>query len=116
MRYVMDSFRQGDLYFLRVEKLPKEITEDMAENGKIVVGHSETGHHHVVVLDKEDDPNVRMYSGDNPLVSWLEVNRPATLEHMRSFDTHAPITIPPGTYKVHRQREYVPEGFRRVQD
>jgi hypothetical protein len=35
---------------------------------------------------------------------------------MRSFDTHETLNIPPGIYEVRRQREYVPEGWRKAQD
>jgi hypothetical protein len=36
--------------------------------------------------------------------------------HLRSYDMHAPITIKPGIYELRRQREYTPEGWRRVAD
>lgn len=108
---------QGDVTFIRRDALPDGLRETESENGAVVVTHSETGHDHIMVLDRETEvPSVRMYSGDNPLVSWLEVNRPATLEHKRSFDTHEPIIFSPGIYEVRRQREYTPEGFRRVED
>ena len=113
----MEFFRQGDLYFRLVSALPNGLTEDQPVNGVLVAGHSETGHHHVCVMDRETaEPNVRLYSGDNPLIAWLEVNRPTALEHKRSFDTHKTITIPPGIYEVRRQREHIPEGWRQVMD
>ena len=40
----------------------------------------------------------------------------AQLEHLREFDKHEPILFEPGVYHVRRQREYTPEGFRRVED
>ena len=68
-------------------------------------------------LDRaESVPSVRMYGGDNPLLAWLEVNRPTALVHKRDFDTHAPVLVQPGIYEVRRQREYTPEGFRQVMD
>ena len=108
---------QGDVLLVRVDELPSNLIECFTENGELVLAHSETGHHHVMVLDREEaKPNFRMYSGDNPLLAWLEVNRPTALEHRRSFDTHAPLLVPPGLYEVRRQREHTPEGFRQVQD
>ena len=38
------------------------------------------------------------------------------LEHLRSFDTHETIKLPVGTFEIRRQREYTPEGWRRVED
>ena len=84
---------------------------------RIVLAHSETGHDHVMVLDKvAGEPAVEHFLTDNPLVSWIKVNRPTALEHPRPFDTHEPIMFGPGVYEVRRQREYTAEGFRRVED
>jgi len=86
-------------------------------NGRVIVTHSETGHDHVMVLSRADPiPAVQMFSGGNPLIAWLQVNRPTPLEHLRPHDTHEPIMFEPGIYEVRRQREYVAEGFRQVQD
>ena len=40
----------------------------------------------------------------------------AAVTHERSYHTHAALTLPPGLYEVRQQREYTPEGFRRVED
>jgi hypothetical protein len=37
---------------------------------------------------------------------------PVTLEHQE----HDPIVIPPGAYRVIRQREYAPEDIRNIAD
>lgn len=108
---------QGDVIFRRMTDLPKTgLTPVASVDRELIVTHSETGHHHVMVLDRDDPPAVEMYQSDNPLISWLRVNRPTTLEHRRPHDTHAPIRFPPGIYEVRRQREYTPEGWRRVAD
>jgi len=108
---------QGDVMFIRRESLPANLMAYKPENGKVVVTHSETGHDHVMVLDRLDDPAVEMFNDkDNALISWLKVNRPTALEHLRPHDTHAPILFNPGIYEVRRQREYSPEGWRRVED
>lgn len=109
---------QGDVMLRKVDAIPSDAKEVVAENGRIVVTHSETGHDHVMVLDRKRSktPSVQMYSGDNPLVAWIKVNRPTALEHLRPHDTHEPIMFGVGIYEVRRQREYSPEGWRRVQD
>lgn len=116
MRTFNTAAAQGDVCFIRREALPDGVREIAPVNGRIVVTHSETGHDHVMVLDRAETPAVRMYGGDNPLVAWLEVNRPTALEHLRPHDTHEPILFGPGIYEIRRQREYTPEGFRRVED
>ena len=117
MREFENVCAQGDVLIRRVKKLPGNVKSIDPANGAIMVTHSETGHHHTMTLDhKPGKPSVRMYSGDNPLVAWLEVNRPTALEHLRPHDTHEPIMFGVGVYEVRRQREYTPEGFRRVED
>lgn len=112
---------QGDVYFRRAAKLPADGLRPVAAvDGRFVVTHSETGHDHVMVLDRPPGrskrPSVEMFETDNPLVAWIKVNRPTSLKHLRPFDTHEPIVFAPGVYEVRRQREYTPEGFRRVED
>ena len=113
---------QGDVLFRRVDGLPSGLVPATPINGRIVVTHSETGHDHVMMLDRPDapvdaGPAVEMFNHrDNPLISWLRVSRPTALEHQRPHDTHKPIMFSPGIYEVRRQREYTPEGFRRVED
>lgn len=110
---------QGDVLIRRVGDIPASATRVAADNGRIVVTHSETGHDHVMVLDrpKAKVASVEMYqSADNPLVAWLKVNRPTALDHLRPHDTHESIMFGVGVYEVRRQREHSPEGWRRVQD
>jgi len=104
--------RQGDVLFTRVEELPEGLKEISAENGVFVVAHSETGHNHII---KESE--AKLYANDNdPFVAYLVVDNTAKLEHMRSFDTHETISFDKGIYRINRQREYTPEGFRRAAD
>lgn len=109
---------QGDVLIRKVGAIPANVKPVAPENGAVIVTHSETGHHHLMVLDREmETPSVEMYqSTDNPLLAWLKVNRPTALEHQRPHDTHEAILFQPGIYEVRRQREYTPEGWRRVAD
>lgn len=87
------------------------------ENGQYIVAHSETSHHHVI----EARPNVLVFDTEDPLVSYLQVIEAtdateAVIEHLRSFDTHESLAVPPGNYEIRRQRENAPEGWRRAAD
>lgn len=117
----MKTFRnqaaQGDLLLRRIDRLPAEAKKVTPKNGSYVVAHSETGHHHTI----EARPGVGLFTVDDPLISYLEVVEACDevetiLRHLRDFDTHEEILIPPGVYEIRRQREYVPEGWRRVED
>lgn len=117
MKTFTNCAAQGDLLIRRIESLPAGATQITSENGKFVVAHSDTGHNHVIAAR----PNVRLYTTGDPMVSYLEVVEATDavetlLEHLRSFDTHETIVIPPGVFEVRRQREYVPDGWRRVED
>lgn len=103
---------QGDVLIRRVNNVPSGTKPVAAEHGVIIVTHSETGHHHVMDADRVE----LFQSPDNPLLAWIKVKRPATLTHKRPHDTHEAIKFEPGIYEVRRQREYTPEGFRRVAD
>ena len=117
MKTFLNCAAQGDLYIRRIEKLPNGVKRIDSEKGVYVVAHSETGHNHVIA----ERPNVSLYSGDDPMVSYLQVieatdEAETFLEHLRTFDTHETIKIPVGTFEIRRQREYTPEGWRRVED
>ena len=102
---------QGDVLIRRIEKLPDGLKKIKPENGKIIVTHSETGHHHVMEADRAE-----LFQGPDLLTAFLLVRKATKLEHLRPHDTHEAIKFPPGVYEVRRQREYTPEGLRRVAD
>lgn len=106
---------QGDLFLRRIEEVPPgfEVTQADAEGG-VIVAHSETGHHHVMLLDR---PGVEvMLNPTDPGRVVVRVEESALLEHRRSFDTHAPILFKPGVFELRRQREATPDGWQRVTD
>lgn len=112
MRTFKSVCAQGDVYIRRVSSLPAKVELVAPENGKLIVTHSETGHHHVMLAER-----TKMYRiPDSIMDIFLEVEEATPLEHLRPHDTHEAIMFEPGIYHVRRQREYVPEGFRRVED
>lgn len=117
MKTFVNCAAQGDLLIRRIESLPKDIKPVDSVKGQFIVAHSETGHNHVI----EERPNVMLYAMNDPMISYLEVVEATDaaetfIEHLRSFDTHESIVISPGIYEIRRQREYTPEGWRKVED
>ncbi len=103
---------QGDVAFTRIDALPSGVVTAVAEDGNYVVAHSETGHNHVVA-----ERSARMYNDiNNSLVGYLVVEDVANLKHLRNYDTHETVQFDVGVYRINRQREYTPEGLRRVAD
>jgi len=103
---------QGDMLMTRIDELPTGMVTKSPAGGQHILAHSETGHHHVMASNEAvmyEDP-------DNELVSYIVVEKEANLVHTRSFNTHETINFTPGTYRINRQREHTPEGYRRVAD
>lgn len=110
--------RQGEVLILKVEDetLPDWPALAM-EGGNLIVGHSETGHHHVIerpaavkIVAKQD--------GGAMTVLRMIVTEPTRVVHLRTHDTHAPVDLPPGSYEIRGQVEYDPyaEIARRAAD
>lgn len=108
---------QGDFVIIRVNNLPKGLVPLKSENGKYVVAHSETGHNHVMTMDRVQGYKRKEITDDTKLFElFFSVEAPTEIQHLRTFDTHETLLVPPGKYIVKRQREYVPEGFRKAAD
>lgn len=109
---------QGDVLVRRVAAVPKGMVRQEASGDRVIVAHSETGHHHAIDgggLELWQDPR-------NPLVAYLSIDPAmyadggAVLRHHRPHDTHAPLLLGGGVWEVRRQREMTPDGWRQVQD
>lgn len=83
--------------------------------GKHIVAHSETGHHHFV-----DSAGCVMFNPEtaDPFTCFLRVDAEDGVDvvHGRAWDTHESLRLSKGLWMIRRQREYTPEGFRRVED
>ena len=120
-------FAQGDLLFIpvgQVDDVNKIVydkakpplaarTETKHEQDKLIVGHSETGHHHYIPAGPSF---VQMFGTNVPEASLLRVKKEVTLKHDRSYDQHGEIVLPAGDYVVKKQVERRPEGWARVVD
>lgn len=108
---------QGDVVFRRVRAMPKGA---VAQQGPLVVAHSETGHHHVAVAEVSGAAVLFGVPGDT-MQSYLKVDRGyVDIVHQRPWDTHETLRLlcdEPGTiWEIRRQREHIPEGWRQVVD
>lgn len=100
-------YRQGDVLIERVRHISKELTKQVPIGGRIILAHGEaTGHHHSVDAHKAD------WWKDAAGEQFVTVHEPTEVVHQE----HAPIALPPGRYRVRRQREYSPEAIRNVAD
>ena len=114
---VISQRRQGEILFIEVDDFDDDraYREVSVEGQCLVVGHSETGHHHIIDLRRS--PSAQLLIDEaNELAGRLLLGEAAEIEHLRSFDTHAAVTLPAGKHIVRWRREYTPDGLRRVVD
>lgn len=116
MPQFVNPSRQGELTFSLATEIPadaKPANEKNLVGAMLVIGHSETGHHHGFM--KHD--GVTFYETQNPFIGYLKIDTGAELVHMRDFATHQTVTFGPGLYEVRKPREYIsPEEARMVAD
>lgn len=96
---------QGEITIRRVDKIPAGCTPMKPEGGRFIVGHSETGHHHVISaagarVDVLDRPPEGMR------ILYAVVEQAMALTHLRDHDTHEAINLDPGTYEFRIAREF----------
>lgn len=100
--------RQGDVLLVKTT-LPKKrgvVTPSLRGHHVLAEGEA-TGHAHVI-----SSQDTKLYQETATHERYLRVVRTTPLKH----EEHPAIDVPPGTYKVVRQREYFPESIRTVMD
>src|SRR5947208_1579921 len=100
---------QGDICIMRTDKLPPGL-EEVKTN---IVAHSETGHHHVA-------ERAKVFKAPDGMTLYMQaIGQSIDVVHKRPYDTHETIRLQSKVgeiFKIKRQREYTPEGWRRVED
>ena len=100
--------------FPPVADIPAAATETVApENGRYIVGHSESGNLHVL-----DAPGVTIVRRPGADILYAIVANPTSLRQEKAGTPHAPVAVPPGNYKIVISREFNPftEMAQRVAD
>lgn len=95
----------GENALIPINELPKGVKKLFKT---YIVGHSETGHHHVLEAKKGEEFGIIVK--DNNI--YVQVNAEAKIVHKKSHDIHKTLTVNEGTYIVRRKTEYDP--FQKV--
>ena len=123
-------FAQGEVLIWMKKYAPKAVLDGVAKltdlrdmplvNGAMVLGHSETGAHHVLEPVNKSIPISKAaqalidLANDNYIE--LKLMEPCEIIHLRGFDTHAPAVFPPGDYIRGVREEQTVQGWVRVAD
>ena len=107
----MRHYRQGDVLIVTVGSIPQGTQPVARDRGRIVLAYGEaTGHAHAI---HDRNATLSTITGDEVDDRFLEITgAAASLVH----EEHDTITLPPGAYRVRRQREYTPEAPVMVAD
>ncbi len=109
----MKSFKkiaaQGEITIIRIGDASKVKLSGSAlplEGGKFIIGHSETGHNHV--LERKAGASVTVLDGAPEGMKILRaiLTEPNKLIHERGHDTHEAIELAPGEYEFRIAREF----------
>jgi len=115
-------YRQGDVLLEKITELPERTKTKEAllvrgegrDHGHFILGAE------IEILKAEDN---ELTNGGGLVTQYIHVKEEAALKHL-NIDSrewtqeHAPILIPPGKYRVIKQREYNPysKAIRAVKD
>lgn len=105
--------QHGELLLVPVAEMPEV---ELVEKGKeIIVGHSETGHHHVAVAD-----GLEWYKpvGADTNDMYLKVFGSGKITHQKTYDRHDDKALTEPLYLVKAKNEYdlFADLMRKVRD
>jgi hypothetical protein len=118
MQKIEHYARQGEVLILKTADAALPNWPELnLENGQMIVGHSETGHHHVIEHPEAVKIVVKPDTGAMTILRML-VTEPTRVIHLRGNDTHKAVDLPTGSYEIRGQQEYDPyaEIARRAAD
>lgn len=123
-------FAQGEVLIWMKKYAPRSVLEGIAklknmkdmplENGMMIMGHSESGHHHVLEpvskkINIAKAAQALIDSANDTFVD-LKIFQECALVHKRDHDQHGAVVLPPGEYIRCLREEQTVEGWVRVAD
>ena len=102
-------WRQGDIYFVKLDEEPRSSDSRAVKNGIIAKGET-TGHSHRLSQSSMAQGALLSLMGSSMFLRAPQAG--ATVVH----DEHGPIDLPHGSYAVIHQQEFDGLGWRRVVD
>lgn len=92
----------GECWLMPIDEVPRDA--EFKDSKRYIVGHSETGHHHVLVSTKP----FQVMPEDEKHDLFVRLFEPAKVEHQKTFDIHETQVLAPGAYAIYHKTEYDP--------
>jgi len=112
MKMIDNAAAQGEIYIRRIARPGKDFlkggTPLKEENGRFIIGHSETGHHHVMERGGVTVVEMPSPSAGIRLLRAIVEDPHKELVHERGHDTHEALGFETGAYEMRIGREYDP--------
>lgn len=112
MKMIETIGAQGEIYVRRVGKPPKSFLAGGAplkeEKGRFIIGHSETGHHHVMERTGVEVVEMPSPSAGIRVLRMIVSDPHKELVHERGYDTHEALGFSEGAYEIRIGREFDP--------
>lgn len=108
-----DFARHGEVILKKVSEIPAG-AKLVEERNSVIVGHSESGHHHV--LEAENGVMIKMYEIDGK--TYLDLPSKGNLIHQKSVESHGTQVIERGIYirEIRQSYSYAEKIMKRVID
>ena len=90
--------RHGEILLLPVDSIPGGKVEQVTS---CIVGHSESGHHHVLTSDATFE-QIMAHNGN----LFVDLPCVARLRHQKTYQQHRELQVPAGRWKVIRKTEF----------
>lgn len=105
--------RHGEVILKEVGEIPTG-AKLIEEGHSIIVGHSESGHHHV--LTAERGATIKMYELDGK--TYLDLPVRGNLEHQKTVERHETQVFTPGKYirEIRHAYSYAERAMKRILD
>ena len=113
MKTIDKTAAQGEIYIRRLGKPPRDFLKggvplEADKGGRFIIGHSETGHHHVMERGGVDVVEMPRPSAGIRVLRMIVAQPGKELVHDRAYDTHEALGFPEGAYEIRIGREYDP--------
>lgn len=92
------NIRHGEVFLQKVKKA----TGTSEKHSSFIVGHSESGAHHVL----ESPTDFEVITDKSKQELFIRLMEPGKLVHKKTVNRHKDLVVEPGTYKVIRKTEY----------